>query len=148
MKLSEFKAILKTKSTLEIKLPTGELVPRHFHVTEIGQVDKRFIDCGGKIRHEQVINFQLWDANDYDHRLHPEKLIHIIELSERKLHLVDAEIEVEFQGETIEKYGIGYENDFFVLTSKFTDCLAKDNCGVPPIAQKVASCCSSTSGCC
>ena len=34
---------------------------------------------------EEVANFQLWDANDYDHRLKPQKLMNIIELSERKI---------------------------------------------------------------
>ena len=44
---------------------------------------------------ENVINFQLWSSTDYDHRLHPEKLVNIINLSEEKLGLEDAEIEVE-----------------------------------------------------
>jgi hypothetical protein len=30
---------------------------------------QNFIDCGGKVRNETVINFQLWDANDFEHRL-------------------------------------------------------------------------------
>ena len=75
MKLSEIKKHLNQLETIEFKLPNGDLVPRHFHVTEVGKVSKTFIDCGGTLRQESLINFQLWEADDYDHRLHPEKLL-------------------------------------------------------------------------
>jgi len=78
MLLSEAKSILSKSSTIAFQLPNGDLVPNHFHVTEIGLVDKHFIDCGGTVRKEQKVNFQLWNADDYDHRLHPEKLVSII----------------------------------------------------------------------
>ncbi|WP_339630071.1 DUF6428 family protein, partial [Bizionia echini] len=103
MTLSEIKNHLKHLETIAFQLPNGELVPKHFHVTEVGKISKHFIDCGGTVRTENVINFQLWEANDYDHRLHPEKLVNIIELSENVLKLDDLEIEVEYQGSTIGK---------------------------------------------
>jgi hypothetical protein len=87
MKLSELKTILAEVNTIAFELPNGSLVPSHFHVTEVGKVTKHFIDCGGTIRNEEVANFQLWSADDYDHRLHPEKLVDIIALSESKLGL-------------------------------------------------------------
>ena len=157
MKLSEIKQHLNQLSTIGFQLPNGQLVARHFHVTEIGKINKQFIDCGGTTRNEAVINFQLWEANDYDHRLHPEKLIHIIELSEKVLELPDLDIEVEYQGETIGKYGLDFDGVNFILTTKKTDCLAKDNCGIPAekpkvalseLDKKVASCCTPDSGCC
>jgi len=155
MKLSEFKTILKSKLTIGFELPNRELVPNHFHVTEVGQISKRFIDCGGVMRKEEVVNFQLWEANDYDHRLNPEKLVNIIELSESKLGITDEEIEVEYQGQTIGKYGLDYNGTNFVLTSKVTDCLAKDKCGIPVDKLKVPlaninsdSSCTTGSGCC
>jgi len=92
MKLSEIKNELQKLHAIAFQLPNGDLVPSHFHVTEVGKVTKHFIDCGGTVRQEEVVNFQLWEANDYDHRLHPEKLVHIIELSEKVLGLPDAEI--------------------------------------------------------
>lgn len=137
MKLSEVKSILESLKTLTFKLPAGELVPSHFHVTEIGKVTKHFIDCGGTIRDENVINFQLWNANDYNHRLHPEKLVHIIDLSKNKLNLEDNEVEVEYQGETIGKFGLDFDGKSFLLTTKHTDCLARENCGVPNQKSKV-----------
>ena len=72
MKLSEVKSVLQNLQTIGFQLPDQSLVPSHFHVTEVGEITKRFIDCGGTVRKETVVNFQLWNANDYDHRLHPE----------------------------------------------------------------------------
>lgn len=157
MKLSEIKAELKKLSKISFQLPNGEFVPNHFHVTEVGKVTKHFIDCGGTVRNEEVANFQLWEANDYDHQLHPEKLIHIIELSENKLQIPDLEIEVEYQmKETIGKFGLEFDGTNFLLISKLTDCLAKDKCGIPPEKIKVKigewklkeNVCTPDSGCC
>ncbi len=154
MKLSELKEHIKTLDFLQFKLWDGSLVPKHFHVTEIGWIDKQFIDCGGTIRREEKINFQLWYSDDKDHRLAPEKLIHIIELSEKSLELKDTEIEVEYQTNTISKYNLIFEEDAFVLMPTQTDCLAKDNCGIDVQKPKVklselqSSCCEPGSGCC
>lgn len=158
MTINEIKSILSNLDEIAFELPDGTLVPAHFHVTEVGKVNKHFIDCGGVERHEEVANFQLWNANDYDHRLHPEKLVHIIELTDKTLDLGNLPIEVEYQGpETIGKYGLEFNGENFLLTNKFTDCLAKDNCGVPEPKKKIklsdiqtagAACCDPHSGCC
>ena len=154
MTIEEIKNHLKNSEKIAFQLPNGDLVPAHFHVTEVGRISKHFIDCGGKIRHQEVANFQLWEANDYDHRLHPEKLVHIIELSQELLGIGDLEIEVEYQGDTIGKYGLDHDGSQFLLTSKMTDCLAKEKCGVPePKTVDLSSMISSTSctpgsGCC
>lgn len=137
MKLSEVKDYLNKLETIAFKLPNGELVPSHFHVTEVGKITKHFIDCGGTVRNEEVVNFQLWNANDYDHRLHPEKLLNIIELSEKVLEIPNLEIEVEYQAETIGKFGLDFDSKNFVLTSKQTDCLAKNQCGIPEEKPKI-----------
>lgn len=156
MKLSELKTILKEVKSVEFQLPNGEVVPNHFHVTEVGQINKRFIDCGGTLRNETVINFQLWTASDYDHRLSADKLRSIIELSEDKLSLSDNEIEVEYQGETIGKYGLEFDGSIFQLTSTQTDCLAQDKCGIPQQKPRIRlstlqaneNSCTPGSGCC
>jgi len=151
MKLNEVKDVLKTKDQIAFELPDGSLVPSHFHVTEVGKITKNFIDCGGTLRNEEVVNFQLWNADDYDHRLHPEKLVSIIELSQEKLGIGDLEVEVEYQGETIGKYGLDVKGNNFVLTSKATDCLAREECGVPKFdlsSMTTNSSCAPGSGCC
>ena len=157
MKLSEIKSQLKNLTQIAFQLPNGELVPSHFHVTEVGLITKNFIDCGGTVREESVVNFQLWEANDYDHRLHPEKLLAIVELSEKKLLIPDLEIEVEYQmKETIGKFSLDFDGTNFQLKSKLTDCLAKDNCGIPAEKLKTKigewkqkeTSCTPNSGCC
>lgn len=149
MTLSEIKNHLKNLETIAFELPNGSLVPNHFHVTEIGKVSKHFIDCGGIVRKENVVNFQLWEANDYDHRLHPEKLVHIIELSEKALGLDDLNIEVEYQDTTIGKFGLDFNGINFLLTTKQTDCLAKSNCEIPNNKQnkEQSNLCVTTSCC-
>lgn len=155
MRLSEVKSALKELESIGFELPDGTLVPRHFHVTEVGKISKHFIDCGGTVRKEEVVNFQLWNADDYDHRIHPEKLLHIIELSEKVLELGDLEIEVEYQGNTIQKFGLTLDGSNFLLTTKHTDCLAREKCDLPtapPNATFVqladSESCTPGSGCC
>lgn len=155
MKLSEVKEILTKTEALSFVLADGTSVPEHFHVTEIGLITKNFIDCGGTVRKEKVINFQLWTADDFDHRLKPNKLLNIITLSEIVLEIGDLEIEVEYQGNTIGKYDLDFNGKDFVLLNKKTACLAEDQCGIPA-KPKVklseikpeTSCCSPSEGCC
>ncbi len=149
MKLSDVKRALSNLENVTFQLENGTFVPEHFHVTEVGMITKYFIDCGGTIRNERVANFQLWNANDFDHKLKPTKLLYIIKLSEDKLALGDLEIEVEYQAETIGKYGLDFQNGSFILTNKQTDCLAKDHCGIPQEKlQTQSSCCTPGGGCC
>lgn len=155
MKLSEIKEILPKLENVEFQLEDGTFVPEHFHVTEVGQITKNFIDCGGTIRNEKVVNFQLWNADDYEHRLKPNKLLHIIELSENKLGIENGEIEVEYQAGTIGKYDLEFNGKNFILKNKLTACLAEDACGIPlasenkfRVKEEKSSCCTPNSGCC
>jgi hypothetical protein len=156
MKLSEVKNHLATAEAVNFKLISGEYVPEHFHITEVGLINKHFIDCGGTERFEKIISFQLWNANDVDHRLKPQKLLNIIGLSEKVLGLEDVEIEVEYQTDTVGKYGLHYNGKDFELVPKQTACLASDSCGIPAPKQKIqlkelqtqAACCTPGGGCC
>lgn len=155
MKLSQIKSILKTVEAVNFTLPNGNSVPEHFHVTEVGLITKNFIDCGGTVRKETVVNFQLWDANDFEHRLKPQKLINIIELSEKILGIEDFEIEVEYQDTTIGKYDLDFDGNDFVLLNKQTACLAQEQCGIPSEKQKIKlsdrtdePCCAPDGNCC
>lgn len=155
MKISEMKALLNAVETVNFELLNGTLVPEHFHVTEVGVITKDFIDCGGTVRHEKVANFQLWDTNDFEHRLKPQKLLNIINLSEKVLNMEDLEIEVEYQAETIGKFDLGFNGKNFVLITKQTNCLASDKCGIPEEKLKVnlsempkQNSCTPGGGCC
>jgi hypothetical protein len=156
MKLSEVKNALNQVKDIYFELPNGQFVPTHFHITEVGYITKNFIDCGGTVREEKVANLQLWEANDFDHRLSPSKLKDIIELSENVLKIPNLDVEVEYQAGTIGKYGLEFDGNHFYLTQKQTACLAEDKCGIP--AEKLksnlrdlggkTSCCSPGGGCC
>lgn len=157
MKLSEIKKHLSTIEAVNFVLEDGTKVPEHFHVTEVGIVTKVFIDCGGTVRNEKIANFQLWDADDYDHRLKPGKLLDIIALSERVLGMEDLEIEVEYQSQTIGKYDLVFNGKDFVLVAKQTNCLAPDKCGIPSDEPKLTllniqaenqNSCTPGGGCC
>lgn len=155
MKIAELKSLLTQLDTVNFKIQNGPYVPDHFHVTEVGVVTKHFIDCGGTVRNEKVANFQLWNADDFDHRLKPIKLLKIIELSESILGLENLEIEIEFQTETVGKYELGFNGKNFELIAKQTACLASAACGIisptqqNPINQAAsANHCKPGGGCC
>lgn len=157
MKLSQFKQHLEEVSQLTIVLPNGHFVPSHFHITEAGLTTKHFIDCGGTVRTEKTISFQVWTANDIEHRLEPQKLKKIIAIAEPLFGNEDLDVEVEYQTVTISRYGLEFDGNNFLLTTKQTDCLAKDHCGIPPEKLKVqlsdlltsrTSACTPGGGCC
>ncbi|HLR36776.1 MAG TPA: DUF6428 family protein, partial [Chitinophagaceae bacterium] len=74
---------------------------------------------------------------------------------EKILNIGDFDVEVEYQGQTIEKFALDFDGKTFLLTNKQTDCLAKDKCGIPNEKPKVTlselkdeSSCTPGSGCC
>ena len=156
MKLSDIKKHLANATDVNFQLENGTRVPENFHITEVGVVSKHFIDCGGTVRKEKNTSLQLWTAQDTDHRLEAEKLLKIISIYEKNFGSEDNEIEVEYQADTIGKYGVEFQDNNFILTTKQTNCLAKDNCGIPTEKKKVAlaelatekSCCTPGGGCC
>ena len=157
MKLSELKSQLPTLRELRFVLPDGSVIPPHIHVTEVGQITRHFVDCGGTVRTQRAVNFQLWEDGDFDHRLAPQKLANIIALSEKLLGLEDGEIEVEYQADTICKYGLTIDNESLLLTARQTDCLARESCGVPKAKPRIrlselgaapGSCCTTGENCC
>jgi hypothetical protein len=97
----------------------------------VGKISRHFIDCGGIEQNEKKINFQLWESNDYDHRISPKKLLSIIKMAEDTLSLDDLEVEVEYQAETIGKFGLSFDQSTFMLINTQTDCLSPDMCGIP-----------------
>ncbi len=151
MKISELKNKLASLPQLRIQTPEGGFIPDHFHITEAGLITKNFIDCGGVVRSEKHINFQVWVAGDTDHRLSPAKFLGIISKSEMLFQNEDLEIEIEYQSNTIGIYTIEFASTYFVLTPKFTNCLADDHCGIPQEKRKLALSdlsCTPGNGCC
>jgi len=159
MILKEFKDTLTKglehpQTQLLFKLEDGTIIPPYFHITEMGIKTKNFVDCGGILRTEQYITFQIWTADDFEHRLSPVKLLEIIFKNEGLFKQPLLEIEIEYQTNTIGVYSLNVDptNDLtYILKSKKTNCLAPDKCGMtqdrkvetkqPTIRQCGPSCC-------
>lgn len=156
MKISQFKSALqlaKPENNPQFLQINGLPVSAHYHITEIGLILKNYVDCGGVVRQERKASMQLWLANDTDHRLSAAKLLGVIEKSEQLFGLKDEELEIEFQGQTIETYGLSAQDFGFQFTAKRTTCLAPDHCGIsneqlPSDIKKKNTACAPNSGCC
>ncbi len=138
MKLRELKTTLALHPDAlpRFFLPDGDVVPAHFHITEVGHVAKRFIDCGGKL-HETTDTclLQTYVADDVDHRLNAATFAKILQLGAQVLPHDDLNVEVEYDCCVTAQYPIasatlsGSHIDI-QLRAKHTDCLAKRQCGI------------------
>ena len=153
MRLSNFINALDKLEVLKFQLPNGEFVPAHFHITEIGNINRNYIDCGGILRQEKKISLQLWVASDTEHRLKPDNLLKILQLAEKQLGFSNIEIEVEYQQDTVGRYELAFDGVIFQLINTQTACLAPDQCGIPKEKARVRVTanglnCNPETGCC
>jgi len=152
MKLNQLNALLDANrgKRFLLQLPDRRSVPVSFHVTEVGHVNKKFIDCGGALHTVQTCQLQVWVGEDADHRLNAGKLADILKLSRAVVPNGDLDVEIEYEDAVISQYPIAEHSVtddavVLLLTTKHTDCLAKEKCGVP--AAEGPSCCG-PAGCC
>lgn len=136
---------------LRFLLPDGGMIQPHAHITEVGRVDKTFLDCGGTVRKTSFLCLQAWVADDLDHRLPAGKLAEIIERATPILGADDLPVELEYEDGLLSQFpvtGARAEGDvlLFALSAKHTDCLAKELC-LPPAPAGDSGCCGGT-GCC
>jgi hypothetical protein len=136
MYVQEFNRLMASNpdAALYVMLPSGEFVPDHFHITEVGRVHKQFIDCGGTRRESLSCVLQVWVANDTDHRLNTTKLSKIMKAAAGLVN-DDMPLVVEYGSETVATYPLGDvevtpKGLLLVLGAKPTSCLAPDKCGV------------------
>lgn len=135
MKISTFKEALRQSSDLQLcfVLPDGDLVAAHAHITEVGRIDKTFVDCGGTVRKVSTCSLQAWVADDTDHRLEPGQLASILDNAAAILADEDLDVEIEYEDCQITQFpveNVSVQGDDlkFYLGTKHTDCLAKDVC--------------------
>jgi hypothetical protein len=147
MLLSEFTALLDAHPAagLHLLLPDGDLVPAHFHVTEVGRVAKDFIDCGGTVRSSRNCVLQVWVADDTAHRLDPAKLARVVRLAAPVLGADDLPVEVEYDTGFVTQLPVTAAEVtpaglLFHLGGKHTACLAPDQCGVGDSACAAPGC--------
>ena len=151
MNLEAFARVLAENpaAPLHLMLPDGSFVPAHFHVTEVGRVQKDFIDCGGTVRSSTACVLQVWVAQDTDHRLDTTKLAGILRLAAPLLKTADLPVEVEYEDGRVSQFPVSAaevtpSGVLLHLGAKHTACLAPDQCGLDASGR---SCCS-TPGCC
>lgn len=153
MKLSELKSLLASHPDrhFRIRLPEGDAVPLSFHVTEIGHVQKNFLDCGGTKRETHTCQLQIWVGEDYDHRIETGKMAGILEKGKALIPDDSIPVEIEYEDRVISQYTIidhelTDEAVILQLAHKHTECLAPELCGLPAITRLPAlgektSCC-------
>jgi hypothetical protein len=135
MTVSELESLLHghPDAVVRFVLPDGGLIPVHAHVTEVGRVDKRFIDCGGTKRSESHCLLQTWVANDADHRLNAGKLAGILGKGKELLLDESLPVLVEYEEDLVSQFPLvsaAVEDGVIYLSTalRHTDCLAKELC--------------------
>ena len=148
MKLSEFKSHLAQHPNAELRfiLPDDDVIPAHAHITEVGRIDKAFIDCGGTIHRSSTCQLQAWVADDVDHRFLPEGLAKVLDAAAPLLQSDDLPVEIEYEDCSITQFPVesaALEGEALVfrLGEKHTDCLAKSVCLPGVKSVKETSCC-------
>jgi hypothetical protein len=137
MTVKEFRRALDENPGVKMHwmLPDKSFVPTHYHITEVGKLQKDFIDCGGTVRSATACLLQVWVAQDLDHRLETTKLATIMRIAEPLLASDELPVEVEYEEGVISQYPIGGmevtpSGLLFYLGTKHTACLAPEKCGV------------------
>lgn len=137
MTVKDFQSVLQANpgAPMHWMLPDKSFVPAHYHITEVGRLQKDFIDCGGTVRSLTSCLLQIWVANDTDHRLETTKLAAIMKVAAPLLKSDDLPVEVEYEEGVLSQYPVaGAEvtpaGILFYLGTKHTACLAPDKCGV------------------
>ena len=146
IRISELKAALAAAPTLPITViwPDGEPIEAHFHVTEVGRVQRDFVDCGGTVRQSVTCLLQTWVGEDVEHRITSGKLLKAFAHAAPVLRGEDLPVELEYETCNVVQLVVAsvvQEPDRLVLqlASKHTDCLAKELC--VPTAKAGGSCC-------
>ena len=86
-----------SEKNVHFVLPDGDPIPQEFHVTEVGHVVKKFIDCGGTVRSTEACLLQTWVSDDdKNHRLTAGKLAKILDLSRQVVPSDELNVEVEY----------------------------------------------------
>ena len=154
MKLSDLRLVLEKhpNSRPRFVLPTGDFIPPHAHVTEVGHVAKNFIDCGGVTGKSETVLLQTHVGQDTDHRLRSDRFAKILQLGERVLPHDQLEVEVEYDCCVVAQYPVSEvkvagEHLDLILGKRRTQCLAQERRKAAGEVQPEA-CCATASACC
>ncbi len=153
MTLAELKKILRLRPEAHLRfvLPNGEQIPSHFHLTEVGHVAKKFVDCGGTFREREACVLQTYVAEDFEHRLEAGRFADILDLGRSILPDDALEVELEWDCCVISQYPIASGRAVdgrleFRLEARHTDCLAKQRCGCEAEGPGASAACCQAAG--
>jgi hypothetical protein len=144
------KALERYPTTLpRFILPSGDYIPAHAHVTEVGHVARNFIDCGGLTGKEERAVLQTHVGNDTDHRLRSDRFAKILDLGNRVIPSADLDVDVEYDCCVVAQYPISearpdgvYLN--LILRRGRTQCRARER----RESEAKADCCGTSAACC
>jgi len=146
--LSAFRAALMAAPTLPLTViwPDGDPIEAHFHVTEVGRVQKDFVDCGGTVRRTVTCLLQTWVGDDLDHRITAGKLLKALDHAAPVLGDEDLPVELEYEACNVVQLKVTdvvaeAERLVVQLGPKHTDCLAKDICLPSSPGASAGGCC-------
>jgi uncharacterized protein DUF6428 len=130
-------------------LPDGDYIPAHAHVTEVGHVERNFIDCGGQTGKEEKIVLQTHVGNDTDHRLRSDRFAKILQLGNRVIPNADLDVDVEYDCCVVAQYSIAEarpdgEHLNLILRRGQTQCRARGR----RESKTAADCCTTSAACC
>ncbi len=130
-------------------LPSGDYIPAHAHVTEVGHVVRNFIDCGGLTGKEEKAVLQTHVGNDTDHRLRSDRFAKILELGNRVIPSADLDVDVEYDCCVVAQYPIAEarpdgEHLNLILRRGRTQCRARSVVD----SETAARCCATSATCC
>lgn len=151
MKLHDVRTVLRKYPATFIRfvLPDGDCIPAHAHITEVGHVLKKFIDCGGLTGNAETVVLQTHVGEDTEHRLKSGRLAEILQLGDRVLPHDQLDVEVEYDCCVVAQYPVaevrpaGKHLDL-ILEQKRTQCLAREREKNKP----AADCCTTAASCC
>ena len=151
MKLSDLRGVLeKHPGTFpRFILPSGDSIPLHAHVPEVGHVVRNFIDCGGVMGKSETVLLQTHVGQDTDHRLKTDRFAKILQLGERVLPHDQLEVEIEYDCCVVAQYPItavtpAGEHLDVVLGKRQTQCLANER----RKSAGAEACCGTAAVCC
>lgn len=136
-----------------LRLPDTSDVPVSFHVTEVGRIDKTFLDCGGTRREKTTCQLQVWVGQDFEHRIETQKMVGILKMGEVLLPDDSVPVEIEYEDRVISQYTIeDHEVSAVAITlqlaHKHTECLAPELCGLDMPSLRLPSLPGQSTPCC
>ena len=137
MTLCELKSLLADYPDryFRLRLPDASSVPMSFHITEVGRVQKTFLDCGGQLRERTTCQLQVWVGEDFEHRIETGKMAGILTKAVALLPDDSVSVEIEYEDRVISQYTIETheltdDSVILNLAHKHTECLAPELCGL------------------